>query len=71
MYACMEIYMNVADMHVYMHGCMYACICMLYECIHLGMYTGKHTHVCMCVGIYVCMWGLDWLFPQNDLFSDV
>ena len=38
--------MNVTT-HIYM------CVCMLYGCIHLGIYIGTHTWVCMCMHILV------------------
>ena len=44
---------NIHDtyMYPYMYVCMYACIyvyvCILYHCIHLDMYIGRHTQVCI------------------------
>ena len=62
---CLTLLCNMYIMNISIYVCNHTCKCiyMLYECIHLGMYIGKHYEgVCVCIyeclnlWIYLCMY---------------
>ena len=74
MYVCMY-----ACMYVCMFVCMYVCMYVsMFVCLYVCMYTGthvptyiysyKHTNVCTCIRMFVCMWGkVQLYFLRGDI----